>query len=798
MGKTGRYDWRAVLKLIRSRYRLWLILSGLLAYWFSLPDPLFDKPLSFILEDKNGQLLGAKIAGDGQWRFPPPDSLPHSYITAVIAFEDKRFFKHPGVDPISLARAFYQNIRAGHIVSGGSTIHMQVMRLALENRRRSLPNKILEMILATRLALSHSGDEILRIYASNAPFGGNVVGIEAASWRYFNKAPALLSWAESAMLAVLPNSPGLIHPGKNRDLLLRKRNRLLQKLREQGSIDTLTLELALAEPLPDEVHALPRIAPHLLEQAYASHYPQQHRIRSSIDFNLQKRANAVVRRHHEILKVNHIHNLAALILDIKSGQPLVYIGNVGENNTGHQEQVDVIQAPRSSGSILKPLLAAWMMQEGMVIPQSLVSDVPTNINGYQPENFTEQYDGLVSVERAIARSLNIPFVRMLQQYGIEKFHHKLTKAGISSLGFPASHYGLTLVLGGAEVKLTDVCQAYAGIARTLRFFAERNSRYAPGDFEAPPLFAEKKSDPKQHLQDNPPVVAAAPAWFAFRAMQQLERPNELGYWERFSSAQQIAWKTGTSFGFKDAWAIGLNGDYVIGVWAGNADGEGRPGLTGIKAAAPVLFELFDLLPSGNWFEAPWDDMRQLDICTISGYRASKYCPSEKQWVPQHATRLALCSFHQSVFLSADEQYRLHLGCAADEEMHTGVVFEIPPLESYYHRAKNPQYRPAPPFRPDCLESGQTGTAVMELIYPKKDAQIYIPLDFDGQASRTVFEVAHRTPGKTIFWHLDQEYLGATRDFHTIELNPVPGRHYLTLVDEDGNRLVSSFDILEGR
>lgn len=796
MGKTGRHDWRAFLKLIRSRYRLWLLLSGLLIYWFSLPEPLFDKPLSFILEDKNGQLLGAKIAGDGQWRFPPPDSLPHSYTTALIAFEDKRFYKHPGVDPISLARAFYQNIRAGQIVSGGSTIHMQVMRLALENRRRNLPNKIREMILATRLALSHSTEEILRLYATNAPFGGNVVGIEAASWRYFNKAPTFLSWAEAAMLAVLPNSPGLIHPGKNRDLLLQKRNRLLQKLRTQGSIDTLTLELALAEPLPDEVHALPRIAPHLLEQAYASHYPQQHRIRSSIDFNLQKGANAVVRRHHEILKVNQIHNLAALILDIRSGLPLVYIGNVQENNAGHQEQVDIIQSSRSSGSILKPLLAAWMMQEGMLIPQSLISDVPTNINGYQPENFTEQYDGLISVEKAIAKSLNIPFVRMLQQYGVEKFYHKLKKVGISSLNFPASHYGLTLVLGGAEVNLADVCQAYAGIARSLRYFVERNSRYAPGDFEVPLLFEEKKNFSDQQLQDNPPVIAAAPSWFALQAMQQLERPNDLGYWQRFSSAQQIAWKTGTSFGFKDAWAIGLNRDYVIGVWAGNADGEGRPGLTGIKAAAPVLFELFDLLPVGNWFDTPWDDMRQLDICSTSGYRAGKDCPSERQWVPQNATQLAKCLFHQTVFLSTDEQYRLHLGCASAEEMHAGVIFEIPPLESYYYRTKNPQYRPAPPFRPDCLESGQTGTRVMELIYPKNNTQIYVPLDLSGQPSRTVFEVAHQIPGKTVFWHLDEVYIGATRDFHTIELNPKPGRHYLTLVDEDGNRLVCKFEILE--
>ena len=261
MGKTGRYDWRTILKSRRYTYGWIVLLGGLLAYGWALPDPLFDEPLSFVLEDRKGRLLGAKIAADGQWRFPAPDSLPAAYIQSLITFEDRRFFSHPGVDPLSLGRALVQNLRAGRIVSGGSTLSMQVMRMALGHRKRNLFNKSLEILLATRLEIGYSKQEILLLYATYAPYGGNIVGLEAACWRYFNKTPQQLSWAESALLAVLPNSPGLIHPGKNRERLLKKRNRLLGKLREQATIDELTYQLSLEEHLPDNVYALPSSAP---------------------------------------------------------------------------------------------------------------------------------------------------------------------------------------------------------------------------------------------------------------------------------------------------------------------------------------------------------------------------------------------------------------------------------------------------------------------------------------------------------------------------------------------------------
>ncbi len=342
----------------------------LLAYWFCLPKPLFDSPLSFVLTDYKGALLGARIAPDGQWRFPPGDTIPAKFIESVLTFEDRRFYYHPGIDPLSIGRAVVQNVRNGRVVSGGSTITMQVIRMALGNRRRTLWQKLKEMVMATRLELKCSKDEILSSYIANAPFGGNVIGLEAAAWRYYGKKPSLLSWAEAATLAVLPNSPGLIHPGRNRTALLKKRDRLLNKLRETGVLDSLTWHLAKMEELPEQVYPLPQLAPHLLEliRLKFSGIRRKSRIMSTVDASLQKKLNQILLRHQQILSFNGIHNLAAMIVNVDQGHLLAYAGNVVGAGKEHDEFVDVAKASRSTGSILKPFLYASMLHDGMLLP----------------------------------------------------------------------------------------------------------------------------------------------------------------------------------------------------------------------------------------------------------------------------------------------------------------------------------------------------------------------------------------------------------------------------------------------
>ncbi|HMQ84008.1 MAG TPA: penicillin-binding protein 1C [Saprospiraceae bacterium] len=795
--------WKQLPLKKRRKLLMGFLVLFLLLYWFSLPRKLFDVPRSLVLEDRNGQLLGARIATDGQWRFPPSDSVPDKFVQAIIAFEDKRFYRHPGVDPLSLGRAFFQNIRAGRIVSGGSTLSMQVIRMSKNNPPRTIYQKLKEMLLATRLELGYSKSGILNLYASNAPFGGNVVGIEAASWRYFGKKPALLSWAEAATLAVLPNSPALIHPGRNRDRLMQKRNALLDRLCQQGRMDSLSLELAKEEPLPEAPLPLPQLAPHLLDRAYTdlvtTGIVRNARIRTTLDIQLQRQLNELVAFHQYRLSGSEIHNLAAIVLDVPKGEVLAYVGNVAGIAEEHGPAVDVITAPRSTGSIMKPWLYAMSLQDGLVAPSTLLPDIPTQLSGYRPENFNKKFDGLVPAQMAISRSLNVPLVYLLQRYGLEKFHYNLQKWGCEHILFPPQHYGLPLVLGGAEASLWEITNIYAGMARTLNTYTQNSGQYQVDDFLPATYLLPKEADRKGHLalQQKPVQVSAGAVWLSFQAMEEVERPDSEGDWMRFESSRPIAWKTGTSFGFRDAWAVGVNPQYAVGIWAGNADGEGRPGLVGIRAAAPVLFDVFNRLPGEQeWFKTPYDDLEQLALCRESGYKAGPHCQSEMQWVTSGAVQnLALCPYHQQLHLDASGQWRVSAACYPNDQMQVHTWMVLPPIEEFYYKLHHPNFKPLPLLYPDC-QSEEAQIPNMQLIYPRFNMRIFVPVDLDGQPSKTVFSAAHRQPEASIHWHIDAEYVGTTTHFHTLACNPAPGRHVLSLVDEYGQRIEQAFEVVE--
>jgi len=764
-----------------------------LAYLFCLPDPFFRTPLSMVLEDRDGNLLGARIAKDGQWRFPATDQVPQRFATALTTFEDRRFYQHPGIDPIGIGRAIQQNFKNKKIVSGGSTLTMQTLRMSRNKQRRSVFQKIIEAIMATRMELTYSKEKILSLYTANAPFGGNVVGLNAASWRYYGKQPDQLSWAEAATLAVLPNSPGLIHPGRNRAALRAKRNRLLERLVQDGKIDAQTLELSLLELLPEKPLPLPDLTPHLLEEVRNKKNGQ---VSTTIDRNLQKQVNDLLKRHQQNLSGNGIQNLAALVLDVEKNEILAYTGNVSGVGKDHESAVNIIPAPRSTGSILKPFLYAFALDDGQIAPSSLLSDVPLYLNGYRPENYHQSYDGMVTAKRALARSLNVPMVRLLQDYGLEKFHFGLQQLHLSSINQSPSHYGLTLILGGAEASLWEISNAYAGMARTLNHFQVNDGRYDGDDFQQAnlmkPLRPKKK---KTDWQEEAPVLSAAACWHTFEAMRSVERPNSEGEWERFGSGKKIAWKTGTSFGFRDAWAVGVTPRYVVGVWAGNADGEGRPGLVGVKAAGPVLFDIFAFLKSPDWFSQPLDEMREVALCQQSGLRALKGCPTDTLWLGPGRDRLRSCRFHQQIHLDPTGRFQVNSDCWSTGDMRAASWFVLPPIEEFYYRNHHPAYQPLPPLHPDCSVITRPSTKQIALIYPPTDAKIIVPVGLNGQLGKTIFRATHRDPGKKIFWHLNQTYLGSTQDFHELALNPPPGKHTLTLIDESGEQTVRSFEIL---
>jgi penicillin-binding protein 1C len=779
---------RLINTIKRNKIKSSIVFLLLIVYYFSLPSTLFQEPYSTVIESKEGELLGAKIARDGQWRFPAQDSVPYKFKKCIVYFEDEYFYKHPGFNPVAMVNAIKQNQKAGKVVRGGSTLTQQVIRLSRKGKNRTYFEKVIEIILATRLELRHSKDEILELYAAHAPFGGNVVGLEMASWRYFGVQSHQLSWAESATLAVLPNAPSLIYPGKNQQKLLRKRNNLLLKLKTEGIIDTQTYELAIDEPLPQKPYDLPQIAPHLLQRVAKNQ--EGTRLKTTVDIALQNRVNQIAKYYYNQYKQNEVNNLAIIVIDIKTRNIISYVGN-SPTDLNHQKDVDIIDAPRSTGSILKPLLYAAMLDEGELLPNTLVADIPTQISGYTPQNFNLTFDGAVPAHRALSRSLNIPAVLMLQDFGVNKFYEELQRFKLRDISKSPDHYGLSLILGGAESNLWDLCRTYAGLSSTVDYFNKNNGNYRTKEFvelnydhNFTPDFG---SDSKQKT-----ILGAGAIWQTYNAMEEVNRPEGDEAWKFYDSSLKIAWKTGTSFGNRDAWAIGTNARYVVGVWVGNASGEGRPTLTGVTSAAPILFDVFNLLPRQKWFETPLLDLTEVEVCKLSGHLAQEDCQKIKQYVPLKGKSTSICPYHKTVHLDKTEKYRVNSSCENVENIVTKKWFVLPPVMEWYYKSQHVDYLPLPPYRSDCAG---TLTPSMDFIYPKTNSKIYLTKNFNSEVQPVILKIAHSNRETEVFWYVDNVYKGSTKTFHEMPITPTEGFHYITVIDESGYEIRKKIEIV---
>ncbi|MGM9737919.1 MAG: penicillin-binding protein 1C [Candidatus Cryptobacteroides sp.] len=761
-------------------FGLWAGFS-ILSIWyaFCLPRDLFKgTEWSAVVLDRNGGLLGARIAADGQWRFPPGDSIPEKYRKAVVEFEDRWFRFHPGVNPVSIIRSAVSNLKAGHVVSGGSTLTMQVIRMS-RGRERTMCQKFIEAVLATRLELRCSKDEILGMYAAHAPFGGNVVGLEAAAWRYFGRPSGELSWAEAATLAVLPNSPSSIRPGKNRDRLMEKRNRLLARLFEKGCMGRSDYELACSEPLPEEPGKLPSYAPQLVDllaSGKAVAGGKNYRIvtggdvrkgcaiRTTIEIGIQKSIQDAVDRRSDNLAKEGINDMAAVVMDVRTGEVLAYCGNSSACRKRPGMDVDVARSPRSSGSVLKPFLYCASLQAGKSLPFSLVADTPVNINGFAPQNYNMTYDGAVPTAEALSRSLNVPAVHMLKDFGTEAFKDVLQECGLSTVTRSADDYGLSMILGGAECRLDEVTGVYAEMARRLVY---GDGYECAGGSEGFPL------------------TDRVALWYTMEALGEVNRPDEID-WHVIGSVRRTAWKTGTSYGYRDGWACGATPRYAAGVWAGNASGVAAPGLVGARTAGPVLFDIFNSLPGIS----PADDGRQAEVpewfpeplpgegktvrtCKLSGFLAGPYCEdTDTITVTVAGAESRSCPYH---FCQGGKSF-----------------FRLPPAMEWYYRQKHLDY----PFSKDDGDDIPEGSGPlpMEFIYPESGAVISIPRQLDGSPDEIVFNLAHHDRSATVYWHIDQDYIGETRFIHQLRFRPSPGKHTVTVVDGLGNTLSAGFTV----
>ncbi|RZJ99727.1 MAG: penicillin-binding protein 1C, partial [Flavobacterium sp.] len=474
---------------------------------------------------------------------------------------------------------------------------------------------------------------------------------------------------------VLPNAPSLIYPGKNQEKLRLKRDALLLKLQKEGFIDQQTYELSIAEPLPQKPFDLPQIAPHLLQRI--SKKQEGQRVKTTVEIALQNRVNQIAKYYYSQYKQNEVHNLAILVIDVSNRNIMSYVGNA-PTDANHQKDVDIIGAPRSTGSILKPLLYASMLDEGALLPNTLIADVPTQISGYTPENFNLTFDGAVPAHRALSRSLNIPAVLMLQDFGVNKFYEELQKFKLKDISQPPNHYGLSLILGGAESNLWDLCRTYAGMSSTIDYFNKNQGKYRKNEFAE--LNYQSGFEPdfgKESYQKT--IVGAGAIWLTYNAMEEVNRPEGDEAWKFYDSSQKIAWKTGTSFGNRDAWAIGTNSRYVVGVWVGNASGEGRPTLTGVSSAAPILFDVFNVLPRKKWFAKPLNDLEEVEVCSLSGHLAQENCPKIKQMVSLKGKTTSVCPYHKTIHLDKSQQFRVNSSCENIENIVTKTWFVLPPV-----------------------------------------------------------------------------------------------------------------------
>jgi len=755
-----------------------------LVWWITrLPEPLFPDDYSTVVLDENGKYLRIFLNSDEQWCFPTPEKsdnelLPEKLKRCIIFFEDKRFYHHPGIDIFAIFRAFIQNLGAGEYVSGASTLTMQVARIA-KPKKRTILNKAIETIQALKIDLYYSKEEILELYVAHAPYGGNIIGYKAACLRYWGKNPDRLTWAESAALAILPNSPSLINPVAGKDKLKKKRDRLLARLLDAGIIDKETYELSILEPLPERQIPFAISAPHLARNLDKK-FPGK-TITTTLSAEIQSTVENIVREYARNLYAVGIKNTAVLVVETESGKVKAYVGSQDffDNNAGGK--VDGVMSPRSYGSILKPFLYALAMDDAIIIPETKIKDIPTYYGAFSPYNADLKFNGLVTAHEALVRSLNVPAVRLLYTYGFHNFFDFLKEAGMTTLFRSAENYGLTLILGGAESNVWEIASLYRGLG---------NYGYFSG------IYVVKDDS----LNKGKQLISPGGAYLVMDILKDLRRPGAEYYWHMYSNQWLIAWKTGTSYGHRDAWAVGVSPQWVIAVWAGNFTGEGNPNIVGARAAGPLLFKIFNSLPK-NPYE-PWFDVSDLyiekiKVCAETGFLAGPNCPHVVECdAPRTNKIFKPCPYHKKIFVTEDEKEQVCSMCWDIDDIKEVTRLVYPPQVMQYLREHGGSFQAIPSHRRTCPTLGSYNP--IEFIYPKNGSHILVPKDISGEYQKVIVQVAHSRDESELYWYLDDEFIGSTIDRHSVEkhtiaLDIVSGRHKLNVIDQDGYYKSIRFD-----
>lgn len=752
---------------------LWFSVLNLL---FPFPWEALHRPPAVVVTDRAGEPLRFLLPADQRWRFPVHLSeLPPEVPRALVASEDRWFWRHPGVNPVAIVRAAWSNVRAGEVVSGASTIPMQIARMA-EPGPRSLPRKLREAFRAVQLERRYGKRELLEIYLNLTPYGGNVEGIGAAAWFYFGKTPDRLSLGEIALLTALPRSPVRYDPTVHPAAARAARDQVLRQLAARGAFPRREIADAGAQPVPRARRRPPFSAPHLTELA-VRRSPGEARLRTSLDRGVQALAEEEVRGRIADLRATGIGNAAVVVIENGTHAVRALVGSAGFDETAFQGQVNGAVARRSPGSTLKPFLYAMALDQGRIIPDSWLLDVPTDFSGYVPENYDERYRGRVTVREALVFSLNASAVRLLSTVGLADFHRLLRRGGLATLDKPAEHYGLPLILGSGEVRLVDLVNLYSSLAG--------------GGLHRPFRLAEAPEGGEGRTPQGERLFSPAAAQAITGILTDLRRPDLPESWDLTRAGPAVAWKTGTSYGHRDAWAVGFSRRWTIGVWVGNFDGRPRKGISGSQHAGPLLFDLFRALAGREAGREPGSAdppatgaPDEIEVCAESRELPGPFCPLRLR-VPYLPGRshLAACTWHRRVLVDAATGDLLAGDCLAGRAHAFRLLTVFPPELVAWWRAQGNPVPGLPRLSPACgsIPEGEPprivspdGTTPYRLRRAAPPEHQRIPL------------VAHASPDAgRLFWYQDGRLVAATAPQESRFLPTVRGEHRLVVTDDLG-------------
>ncbi len=776
---------------------LLILLGGLLwavAYTLPLPARLAEPP-STVVNFADGSPAYVFLSPDDKYRMAvgpeeleseeldadlQANTIDPEYLAALLRFEDKRFYRHPGVDLVAVARAIGLNLRHRRVASGASTLTMQLVRV-LEPRPRTLSSKVVEAIRALQIEVQMSKREILAAYLSFIPFGRNIEGVVAACHAYFGHGPQDLTLDEIAVLLAVPQRPSRRFPtAANSDRLRTARNDIAGWLVDRGMVDDTDESLARwrAAPVPREVRPLPRHAPHAA--FWLASQPRLRgatRIATTLDRGLQLMTEKTMGSAHAEMAFQGIHNGAAVVVDHRTAEVRALVGNFDFWDETHGGQIVGFDTPRSPGSALKPFIYALAIDRGLALPEHLVPDIPIAYTDYAPRNYDGKFTGLIPLEDALSFSLNIPFVRLLGRLGVPRFINHLQTAGVDGLRPESGYYGLSAAIGSVEITPLEVAGLYASLAQDGHY---RPLRWLDASAESQTVVTT--ADPVET-----DVFSPGSAFLTRRALARRDRPDFPSRRRLSGAPAAIHWKTGTSYGHRDAWAAGSGPDHTAVVWLGNFDNQPSFDLVGAEAAGPLLFDLLEAVADRSRpriAERPPHDLKRVEVCAYSGFLPKPACEQRRQALAlRHRVPTRVCPYHAAIDIDLATGLALNPSCRAGRTYETRN-YVVWPASIRRWLAAGHRWLPSPPaLATDCRVAGRRKAPTI-LSPPAGQILVLLP-GIPASDQEVPLQAESLSPGARLSWFVDGELLATTEAAERAWWLPRLGRHEIVVMDEAG-------------